>query len=90
MRDHGQPLRRRAFAMILSVMALACSPAVAGPGYDFDRKELESILDDLAAWWPGEWSSAPQNHYERTVHMPAEGEHEPWYRTFARIDAPQI
>ena len=38
----------------------------------------------------GEWSSEPQNHYERTVRMPAEGEHEPWYRTFARIDAPQI
>lgn len=90
MRDDGHPLLHRAFAIILSVMALACTPAVAGPAYDFDRKELESILDDLAAWWPGEWSSEPQNYYERTVRMPAEGEHEPWYRTFARIDAPQI
>ena len=53
MRDHGQALRHRAFAMILSVMALACTTAVAGPAYDFDRRELESILDDLAAWWPG-------------------------------------
>lgn len=90
MRDNGKALQRGAFAMILSIAALACAPAVAGPAYDFDRKELESILDDLAAWWPGEWSSAPQNHYERTIYMPAEGEHEPWYRTFARIDAPQI
>ncbi len=64
--------------------------ALAGPAYEFDRHELESILEDLASWWPGEWSSAPQNHYENTVRMPVEGEHEPWYRTFARIDAPQI
>lgn len=90
MRDDGRSLQRGAFAMLLSIIAIAMGPAVAGPAYDFDRKELESILDDLAAWWPGEWSSAPQNHYERTVRMPTEGEHEPWYRTFARIDAPQI
>ncbi len=68
----------------------AVSAAEAGPAYDHDRKELEAILDDLLAWLPGEWSSAPQIHYERTVRMPAEGEHEAWYRTFARIDAPQI
>jgi hypothetical protein len=61
-----------------------------GPVYDHDRKELESILDDISAWLPGEWSSEPQLHYARTVRMPADGEHEPWYRTFARIDAPQI
>jgi hypothetical protein len=69
---------------------IASTPLSAGPKYDHDRKELESILEDLMAWLPGEWSSAPQLHYERTVRMPAEGEHEPWYRTFARIDAPQI
>lgn len=90
MRMSRKALRRGTFAMIASIIATASVPGVAGPAYDFDRKELESILDDLSAWWPGEWSSAPQNYYERTVRMPAEGEHDPWYRTFARIDAPQI
>lgn len=81
----------RALALAFLTSSLAAPPqAAAGPAYDFDRRELEAILDDLVAWWPGEWSSAPQNHYQRTVTMPAEGEHEPWYRTFARIDAPQI
>jgi hypothetical protein len=64
--------------------------AQALPSYDPSRPELESVLEDLVAWWPGEWSSYPQIHLERTVRMPAEGEHENWYRTFARIDAPQI
>jgi hypothetical protein len=64
--------------------------AQALPSYDPSRPELESVLEDLAAWVPGEWSSFPQIHLERTVRMPAEGEHEHWYRTFARINAPQI
>jgi len=79
-------------AGILSVaMTAAVVPfASAAPGYEQGRKELEAVMDDLIAWFPGEWSSAPQIHYERTVHMPKGGEHEEWYRTFARIDAPQI
>ncbi len=93
--------RRRVRALVASVVLAslplwsAASPAAdapmpRGPGYDFDRNELDSILKDLLAWLPGEWSSEPQLNYERTVRMPKEGEHEPWYRTFARIDAPQI
>lgn len=80
----------------MAALAIAAAPTSAappmpvGPGYDADRPELESVLADLAAWLPGEWSSEPQLHYERTVRVPVEGEHEPWYRTFARIDAPQI
>jgi len=81
-----------------AILALACALPLsltaasvgAGPAYDHDRKELESILDDLIAWLPGEWDNFPQIYHARTVRMPAEGEHEPWYRTFARIDAPQI
>lgn len=72
------------------VSTMPSTPVSAGPTYDQDRRELESILEDLMAWLPGEWSSAPQVHHERTVRMPAEGEHEDWYRTFARIDAPQV
>lgn len=71
-------------------LTLTMPSFAAGPAYDFDRRELESILDDLIAWLPGEWSSEPQLNYEHTVRMPAEGEHEQWYRTFAHIDAPQI
>jgi hypothetical protein len=64
--------------------------AIAGPNYDFTRIELEQTLADLLAWLPGEWSSYPQLHFENTVRMPAEGPHENWYRTFARIEAPQV
>lgn len=86
-------------AVLLAALAVAASaaaptmaapPMPVGPAYDADRPELESVLEDLAAWLPGEWSSEPQLHYERTVRVPVEGEHEPWYRTFARIDAPQV
>jgi hypothetical protein len=48
------------------------------------------VMADLIAWLPGSWDSFPQVYYERTVTMPAEGEHEHWHRTFGRIDAPQI
>jgi hypothetical protein len=86
--------RRVATAAVTAALAaaplLAAPPMPVGPGYDPDRKEIEAVLEDLAAWLPGEWSSEPQLHYERTVRMPKEGEHELWYRTFARIDAPQI
>ncbi|HPF26286.1 MAG: hypothetical protein R3F58_14720 [Steroidobacteraceae bacterium] len=73
-----------------ALAVLLCTDACAAPAYDHDRTELEAILDDLVAWWPGEWSSAPQIYHERAVRMPAEGEHDNWYRSFARIDAPQI
>ncbi len=73
-----------------SLGLLFVPPLAAAPAYDLDRKELEAILDDLVDWWPGEWSSYPQIHHERGVRMPAEGEHDHWYRTFARIEAPQI
>lgn len=87
----ASPGWRGARRTLASVALLMVAGAVhAGPSYDQDRKELESILDDIMAWFPGEWSSAPQIHYARTVYMPPEGEHEPWYRTFARIEAPQI
>ncbi|MEZ5500109.1 MAG: hypothetical protein R3E77_11870 [Steroidobacteraceae bacterium] len=78
------------YVAIALATQLLVGAALAGPGYDFDRHELESILADLKAWLPGQWSSAPQVWYERNVRMPAEGEHEHWHRTFALIDAPQV
>ena len=85
--------RCTAALVITACMAAPVVPAAAsdaGPHYDFDRRQLESILDDLKAWLPGAWDSFPQIYYERTVRMPDEGEHEHWHRTFALIDAPQV
>ena len=80
-----------ATALAAAGAARAASPPVpTGPAWNPDTRELEAVLEDLVAWLPGEWSSEPQLHYERTVRVPVEGEHDPWYRTFARIDAPQV
>lgn len=80
-----------AVAILAALLGAAASrPADAAPRYDFTRPELEAIVQDLIAWLPGAWDSYPQLHYERRVRTPAEGEHEHWHRTFARIDAPQI
>jgi hypothetical protein len=90
-RKHGLRIALGLIVILTSLRAAFAAPGgPTGPVYDHDRAELGSILDDLVAWLPGEWSSAAQIHYERTVRMPAEGEHEPWWRTFARIDAPQL
>ena len=76
--------------ILLTPVATANAAVLAGPRYDADRKELESVLQDMIAWLPGEWSSFPQIYHARTMTMPADGEHDPWYRTFKRIRAPQI
>ncbi len=78
-----------------TVLALFCLPlvagaALAGPGYQQDRKELESVMNDLIAWFPGVWDSYPQIYYEQNFAMPKGGVHEHWHRTFARINAPQV
>ena len=85
-------VRDREFVLV-SIGAPAVHAAAGfapGPAYQEGHKELESVMQDLIAWLPGEWSSIPQIHYERTVQMPPSGEHENWYRSFVRIDAPQI
>jgi hypothetical protein len=82
-------LKRTCIAMALG-LSWTTLPAAAGPGYEQDRKQLESVMADLIAWFPGVWDSYPQIHYERTVVMPKSGEHDHWHRTFARIDAPQV
>lgn len=85
------PMPIRSVAVLAAAVTLGLpAAAAAGPGYEQTRPELEQVMEDLIAWLPGAWDSAPQIHYERTVHMPAGGEHERWHRTFARIDAPQV
>lgn len=80
----------RNFGLAIAMCATLSTTAVAGPGYEQDRKQLEQVLQDMIAWWPGSWDSYPQIHYEKTVAMPKGGVHEHWHRTFARIDAPQV
>jgi hypothetical protein len=81
----------RASAALATLVCLGAGlPTRAGPNYDFTRVELEAIVQDLIAWLPGAWDSYPQIHFERRVRTPADGEHDHWHRTFARIDAPQI
>ncbi|MBL8642881.1 MAG: hypothetical protein JNK21_03025 [Rhodospirillaceae bacterium] len=79
----------RALLAAAAILAAAL-PAWAGPGYEQDRKQLESVLQDMIAWWPGAWDSYPQIYYEKNVAAPKDGPHEHWHRTFARIDAPQV
>jgi hypothetical protein len=76
--------------MLLVAIVLVPQLASAAPSYQLTRMELESVMEDLIAWFPGEWNSTPQIEYERTVKMPEEGEHDHWHRTFARIKAPQV
>jgi cytochrome c len=54
------------------------------------RPELELVMRDLLEWLPGEYSTHPQLYLERRLGPMPEGEHEDWYRIFAKIDAPQI
>ncbi len=77
-------------AILLVLMALLPGAAQSAPNYQLSRMELESVMEDLIVWLPGEWNSFPQIELERTVKMPEEGEHDHWHRTFARITAPQI
>jgi hypothetical protein len=80
---------KRLLCVAVLLMGVA-DTALAGPVVFHDRKELESVMKDLKAWWPGTWDSFPQIHYERTMTMPKGGEHDHWHRTFALIQAPQV
>ena len=83
-------LMSRKLILCLAALFIPLHSAFAGPVVFHDRKELEAIMEDLIAWWPGTWDSFPQIYYERTVTMPKDGEHEHWHRTFAKINAPQL
>lgn len=73
-----------------AIVGMLPNAIFAAPAYNFDRVQLQSALEDLKAWLPGEWNSYPQIWYERNVTLPAEGEHDHWHRTFALIEAPQV
>lgn len=52
--------------------------------------ELERVMSDLLEWLPGEYSSRPQRYLEDEHGSAEEGEHDDWYRIFARVDVPHI
>ncbi len=52
--------------------------------------ELESVLEDLLEWWPGEWDTLPQVMLERQYGAPPDGEHDRQYRQFTRVDVPHL
>lgn len=82
-----------AVSALISSTYVLVSSALAAPGYDQGRNELEWVMERLIEWLPGTWDSYPQVWYEKSVRPPSndeDGLHEHWYRTFARIDAPQV
>ncbi|MFO1428239.1 MAG: CpcT/CpeT family chromophore lyase, partial [Steroidobacteraceae bacterium] len=90
---HGAARRSQARAraavgvlVTLALAALAPAPAVAASS----RAELQALLRDLLAWWPGEYDTMPQVELERQYGGPPEGVREHEYRVFRRIDAPQL
>ena len=54
------------------------------------KLELQSVLADLLAWWPGEYDTLPQVELERSLGAPPDGEHDRQYRVFARVKVPQF
>lgn len=76
-------MRAIVFAIALSLLPL---PATATN----TRPELMKVLEDLMAWLPGEYTSIPQVFLERNLGAPPDGEHEIFYRVFAKIEAPHL
>ncbi len=62
---------------------------IARPAQAVDL-ELLAVLRDLAAWLPGEYSSAAQVDLESVRGAPPSGPHQRQLRQIARIDAPQL
>lgn len=88
-RQHRGP-RSALFAALCAALMANPPNAPAAPGFDASAQELQWVLRHLIDWLPGDWSSAPQLEFERTVRVPVEGEHDDWYRSFALIKAPQV
>lgn len=86
------PLSRETHPLIRLLLFVSVSVAVLLPSAHAtnSRPELESVMDMLIKWLPGEFSSKPQLELERQYGAPPDGEHYDWYRIFARINAPHI
>ena len=75
----------RVISLFFACLVLA-TPAAATNS----KPELAKVLADLLAWLPGEYASIPQVYLERALGTPPDGEHETYYRVFAKIDAPHL
>lgn len=80
----------RTCRLLATLLCVATGAAAGSAGATNSRPELEQVMRDLLAWLPGEYSSYPQLYLERELGAMPEGEHEDWYRIFARIEAPHI
>lgn len=83
MNTSTKPERARAIAAALWVAGL---PGIAAGA---TRGELDQLLDDLTAWLPGEYSSAPLARLEEESGVPPEKRHPSEYWILARVDAPK-
>jgi hypothetical protein len=67
-------------------LGMGSAPAMASD----NLPELQAVMRDLLAWWPGEYDSLPQVEMERQYGAPPDGEHDRQYREFARVNVPHI
>lgn len=74
----------------LGVAAALLVVALPGISVGATRGELDQLLDDLTAWLPGEYSSAPLARLEEESGVPPEKRHPSEYWIFARVDAPKV
>ncbi len=80
------PVKQLSAALALLLVTLTAPAAHAtnsGP-------ELQGVLRDLLAWWPGEYDTQPQVQLERSLGAPPDGEHDRQYREFTRVDVPHL
>lgn len=74
-------------ATTLLALAAALAPSASATN---SKPELQAVMRDLLAWWPGEYDTLPQVELERQLGAPPDGEHDRQYRVFARVSVPQI
>lgn len=79
--------RFAAFAATLVLSGAVFAPPARATN---SKPELQAVMRDLLAWWPGEYDTLPQVELERQLGAPPDGEHARQYRVFARVSVPQI
>jgi hypothetical protein len=79
--------RRVGIAALLGLVltSTATLPAQAG-----SKAELQAMLRDLLAWWPGDYDTAPQVDFEHRLGAPPDGEHDRQFRSFRRVAVPHL
>lgn len=73
-----------------SLATLLLTSMAAPPVHAGSRAELQAMLRDLLAWWPGDYDTAPQVDFERRLGAPPDGEHDRQFRSFTRVAVPHL